>query len=76
MEKWKNRIWSWIHSEDRLPKKSQLLLLLLVGMLLLVIAIPVTPSGEKKESDTFQTETGETGAKQRSNWRHLSYYIE
>ena len=64
MEKWKNQIWSWIHSENRLPEKSQLLLLLLVGMLLLVIAIPVTPSGEKKESDTFQKETGETGVKQ------------
>lgn len=64
MEKWKNQIWSWIRSENRLPKKSQLLLLLLVGMLLLVIAIPVTPSGEKKESDTFQKETGETGVKQ------------
>lgn len=64
MEKWKNQIWSWIHSENRLPKKSQLLLLLLVGMLLLVIAIPVTPSGEKKGSDTFQKETGETGVKQ------------
>ena len=64
MEKWKNQIWSCIHSENRLPKKSQLLLLLLVGMLLLVIAIPVTPSGEKKESDTFQKETGETGVKQ------------
>ena len=63
MEKWKNQIWSWSHSENRLPKKSQLLLLLLVGMLLLVIAIPVTPSGEKKESDTFQKETGETGVK-------------
>lgn len=48
MEEIKNRIWNWIHTENKLPKKNQLLIVFLIGILLLVIAIPVSPSEEKK----------------------------
>lgn len=53
MEKIKNKIWNWTHSENKLPKKNQLLIVLLVGILLLVIAIPVSPQGEKTETDSL-----------------------
>lgn len=51
MEKMKNRIWNLIHSENKLPKKNQLLIVFLVGVLLLVIVIPVPSSEEKREKD-------------------------
>lgn len=71
MEKIKNRIWDLMHSENRLPKKNQLLIVFLVGVLLLVLVIPVSPSKEKvgdvSPIEKRQTEGGteyleETGA--------------
>lgn len=53
MEKMKNQIWNLIHSENKLPKKNQLLIVFLVGVLLLVIVIPVPSSEEKKEGDGY-----------------------
>ena len=56
MEKMKNQIWNLIHSENKLPKKKQLLIVFLVGVLLLVIAIPVPPSEKTREGDRYPAE--------------------
>ena len=53
MEKIKNRIRKWTQSENKMPKKNQLLILFLVGMLLLVVAFPVSPSGEEEKTGVF-----------------------
>lgn len=58
MEKIRKQIWNWIHSENKLPKKNQLLIVFLVGILLLVIAIPVSPSGTDPEEEHNQENGG------------------
>ena len=65
-KKWKD----WINafkSGEKLPKKNQLLILLLIGILLIVIVIPVETPQEKnaqKESgeETFSASVGEAQA--------------
>lgn len=54
MEKIKNLIWNRIHSENKLPKKNQLLIVLLVGVLLLVIAIPISPQADEAEINSSE----------------------
>ncbi|WP_251386895.1 stage III sporulation protein AG [Mediterraneibacter agrestimuris] len=66
MEKIKNRIWNLIHSENKLPKKNQLLIVFLVGVLLLVIVIPVPSSEEKREGDSFLEEKQTKGQQEHT----------
>ena len=42
MEKIRDRILTWIHTEEKRPGKQQLLVILLIGLLLLVIVDPGT----------------------------------
>ena len=51
----KNRIKGWLdglRTGERLPKKNQLVILLLAGVLLFVIAIPVPDAGEGGDGET------------------------
>ena len=65
-KKWKDWIKAF-KSGEKLPKKNQLLILLLIGILLIVIVIPVETPQEKsaqKESgeETFSASVGEAQA--------------
>lgn len=51
-----NKLKEWLYKirkNEKLPKKNQILIVFLIGVLLLVIAFPVP---EKKEEQTRQTE--------------------
>ncbi len=72
MKKIKNRIWNWIHEESELPKKNQLLIVLLIGILLLVIAVPVSPSssGDKEADSGWEGEEGKVQPSDGSSGKH------
>ena len=52
MEKIRDRILTWMHTEEKRPGKQQLLVILLIGLLLLVIAIPVPGESDKEQEET------------------------
>ena len=51
-EKWKKWI-AGLRAGEKLPKKNQLLLILLTGILLLVIAFPVPDSSESTDQQSY-----------------------
>lgn len=80
MEKIKKRIWNLMHSENKLPKKNQLLIVFLVGILLLVLVIPVSPSKEKEgENGRYverQTERGTEYTETAGTMAEYEEYLE
>lgn len=82
MEKIKNQIWNWIHTESKLPKKNQLFIVFLIGILLLVIAIPVSPSEQEMETEEFgmdkqnSRETEEISQSRSNTLEEYEAYLE
>lgn len=72
-KKWKD----WLHklySGEKLPKKNQLLIILLIGILLLVIVFP-SPGGEEKETKESGMSASAT-ASQDSQGEYEAYLEE
>ena len=59
--KWKSYV-AGLRKGEKLPRKSQLLILLLVGILLMVIVLPVPDGGEGSEEENNQTDVKITDA--------------
>ena len=59
--KWKSYV-AGLRKGEKLPRKSQLLILLLVGILLMVIVFPVPDGGEGSEEENNQTDVKITDA--------------
>lgn len=59
--KWKSYV-AGLRKGEKLPRKSQLLILLLVGILLMVIVLPVPDGGEGSEDENNQTDVKITDA--------------
>ena len=59
--KWKSYV-AGLRKGEKLPRKSQLLILLLVGILLMVIELPVPDGGEGSEEENNQTDVKITDA--------------
>lgn len=59
--KWKSYV-AGLRKGEKLPRKSQLLILLLVGILLMVIVLPIPDGGEGSEEENNQTDVKITDA--------------
>lgn len=59
--KWKSYV-AGLRKGEKLPRKSQLLILLLVGILLMVIVLPVPDGGEGSEEENNKTDVKITDA--------------
>ena len=59
--KWKSYV-AGLRKGEKLPRKSQLLILVLVGILLMVIVLPVPDGGEGSEEENNQTDVKITDA--------------
>ena len=65
--KWKTFL-SGLRTGEKLPKKNQLLILFLAGILLLVIAIPLPDTGEGGESGQGKDSAAGEGEQQTAAW--------
>lgn len=76
-DKKKENLWEHLWEmarERRLPKKDSLVILLLCGVLLLVIAIPVSESG--REESGGETSEGRSGAPEGQEEEDYADYLE
>lgn len=74
-EKWKKWI-AGLRTGEKLPKKNQLLLILLTGILLLVIAFPVPDSSESTDQQSENVRETMTAGSQDSGGDYEKYLEE